>query len=114
VTIKSEWGMCCPRCGEDDELFVTVTVEARLVADLGTDPEGHQEWDDASRCRCGRCGWAGLVATTKGMSAVPEVPASIASMADDALGRFLRLCAGEPMPMGRAAIWEAAKRLGAK
>jgi hypothetical protein len=113
VTINSEWGMLCPRCGRDDELFVTITVEAKLVAGLGTETEGDHEWDDASRCRCA-CGWAGLVATTKGMSAVPEVPASIASMADDALGRFLRLCAGEPMPMGRAAIWEAAKRLGAK
>lgn len=64
MSVKTEWNMCCPSCGEDDEIDITAQISVRLFSD-GTDPDasrnGDLEWDDTSTASCG-CGFSGTVA----------------------------------------------------
>lgn len=55
-TVKSEWSMCCPNCGKDDELEISCMIWVQLVPD-GTDTVTQDnEWDDSSPCQCDACG----------------------------------------------------------
>ena len=49
------FGLCCPACGQTDELRIMITTLARLTAD-GSEPEGDHEWEDTSYCDCPECG----------------------------------------------------------
>lgn len=60
MSVRDEWGMACPACGEDDGLIIVARVECRLWPD-GTEAEGGHEWEGSSPCRCD-CGWTGKVA----------------------------------------------------
>jgi hypothetical protein len=68
TTVKEEWGMCCPSCGEDHSLDITAQVCVRLCPD-GTDTaipdNANHEWDDTSPVSCANCGWSGKVADTR-------------------------------------------------
>jgi hypothetical protein len=63
-TVTSEYGMCCPKCGEDDRIHICATVWVKLYDD-GTDlPEsgdGDTEWTDESPCKCNHCDQTGNV-----------------------------------------------------
>jgi hypothetical protein len=65
-TVKEVWEMACPKCGQDDQLDIVVTLFARLLPN-GTDPDqagdenGDHEWDENSTCACRHCGWCGIV-----------------------------------------------------
>ena len=58
--LKDVFGLCCPACGQTDELCIMITTLARVTAD-GSDPDGDHEWDDTSYCHCPECGHAGVV-----------------------------------------------------
>lgn len=64
-------GMCCPDCGNEDELLIAATMFVS-VRDDGTDPyvgtfEDHsQDWDDNSACKCPECQHVGTVGEFKG------------------------------------------------
>ena len=63
-TVKSEWEMACPKCGEDHGIDICAHIWVRLSAD-GTDPyeaaNQHHDWDDNSDAVCNSCGHAGAV-----------------------------------------------------
>jgi hypothetical protein len=56
--------MACPNCGRDDQLDVTMLIDARLTPD-GDDideADNHDhEWDRDAWCKCGACGHLGHV-----------------------------------------------------
>lgn len=62
-TVIEEWGLCCPNCGRDDMINITIktTFEVRLTPH-GTDgdPLDH-EWDDDSDCTCSACNHSGKI-----------------------------------------------------
>lgn len=64
-------GMCCPDCGNEDELLIAATMFVS-VKDDGTDPyassvgDYSQDWDDTSTCRCPECNHVGTVGEFKG------------------------------------------------
>jgi hypothetical protein len=64
MSVKTEWAMACPKCGSDEYIDVAAVVWVRLTED-GTDADqpdnGNHEWDDDSRCTCGKCGHNGTV-----------------------------------------------------
>ena len=56
----------CPKCEDDDHLYVTIKVDVRLMQDnddnIQTDYEGgDHEWDGDSPMCCSACGWNGTV-----------------------------------------------------
>ena len=55
-------GIRCPRCGNEDRLFIAATVLAD-VTDDGADIARHtdMEWNDDSSARCPDCGEAGVL-----------------------------------------------------
>lgn len=61
-TVRSFWKMACPKCGNDEQLDITATVEVRLTPD-GTDADesfdGSHEWGEESPCVCRACGFVG-------------------------------------------------------
>ena len=59
-TVRTEWGLECPACKQDDGLMVVVQAWADLSAD-GTEVIGDHEWDDESFMRCAHCGHSGRV-----------------------------------------------------
>ena len=77
--LKDVFGLCCPACGQTDELRIMITTLASVTAD-GAEAVGDDEWDDTSYCRCPECGHAGVVAdfdqstseAERKASAVPE------------------------------------------
>lgn len=64
-------GMCCPDCGNEDELLIAATMLVS-VKDDGTDPYARsvrdysQDWDDNSACECPECQHVGTVGEFKG------------------------------------------------
>ena len=56
-SVRSEWRMACPSCGDDDGLKVAVRAWAALLPQ-GTEIYGDHEWDALSDCICA-CGWEG-------------------------------------------------------
>ena len=59
-TVRSYWGMECPRCNSDDDLIITASFRVKLVKDGTEDAcEGH-EWSDESPTYC-NCGFMGQV-----------------------------------------------------
>jgi hypothetical protein len=68
MSVRKEWGMCCPKCGDDSEIDITATVSVRLVPD-GTDADlsqdGSHEWESNSPASCEGCGFSGTVASFK-------------------------------------------------
>lgn len=63
-TVRENHGICCPKCGSDDQIDVCANVWVRLC-DNGTDAyeseNGDQEWDDDSPCSCNVCDYDGTV-----------------------------------------------------
>lgn len=63
-TVRDSHGICCPKCGSDDQIDVCASVWVRLCDD-GTDAyeseNGDQEWDDNSPCSCHVCDYYGTV-----------------------------------------------------
>jgi hypothetical protein len=70
TSVRNTFGLCCPECGDDQELLVEVTTTVRILAD-GTDPCGDTSWNGASHIRCDGCGHSGTVEgfTVKGRPA---------------------------------------------
>lgn len=72
MSVFEAHGMCCPRCGKDEHLDVTASVDVRLTP-LGSDAElafdGSHQWDDNSVAACLHCDWSGLVGATR----IPDV-----------------------------------------
>jgi hypothetical protein len=68
VGIKDEWQMECPKCHDDESLYIeaTVQMDVRLCKD-GTDDDGDGDrvWDDDSGADCRKCGWVGTVREMK-------------------------------------------------
>ena len=68
MSIRDEWEMQCPHCGDDEHLYIEalVPMEVRLCED-GTDDngEGDREWDEMSGASCHKCNWHGTVADMK-------------------------------------------------
>jgi hypothetical protein len=64
MSVKNEWHMACPACGDDDQMDIGATVYVRLSVD-GTDlmaaANGDHEWDGDSTALCCACGHAGTV-----------------------------------------------------
>lgn len=57
-TVRKTFGLCCPKCGEDDHLMVEITTMARLHYD-GTEIVGDDVWGQDSTCGCTDCNtWA--------------------------------------------------------
>jgi hypothetical protein len=56
--------LCCPKCGDTDQIDVSAFIWARVTRD-GTDPnlskDGDHEWGDDSPARCAACGHSGKV-----------------------------------------------------
>lgn len=71
MSVSEEWNMICPQCGDDEELYVTFTGEAKLFPN-GTEDDGDHEWDSRSKCRCG-CGWEGTVKDCETAYAATEI-----------------------------------------
>ena len=63
TTVRTQWGMVCPRCGKDDRLEIAVTMWAALDADGTTEDaeDVSHDWYGGSGCRCAACNWVGLV-----------------------------------------------------
>jgi predicted RNA-binding Zn-ribbon protein involved in translation (DUF1610 family) len=59
--LKTAFDLACPACGQAEELLIDIRALARVSA-YGSEPEGDQEWDRASYCRCPDCGHAATVA----------------------------------------------------
>lgn len=59
--LRDVFDLCCPACGQADELIILITTLARVTPD-GSEPEGDHEWDDTSYCRCPDCAHTGTVA----------------------------------------------------
>lgn len=64
MSVKSEYDMQCPVCGDDDNLSVEVKIMAKMLGDGSTDADGDQDWDDDSLCQC-ECGYHGRVSDFK-------------------------------------------------
>lgn len=65
-TVKENWDMTCPGCGEDCAINVVALVTVRLTHD-GTDiTDGNHEWDDKSDASCELCHFHGNVSNFKG------------------------------------------------
>lgn len=60
-TLQDAFGMCCPACGNDQLLQVTITCTA-LLSINGTEDLGDHDWDAGSDCECPDCGHAAKVA----------------------------------------------------
>jgi hypothetical protein len=64
MSVKNEWNMDCPACGDDAQIDIGATVYVRLCVD-GTDiaaaENGNHEWNDDSTALCCGCGHAGTV-----------------------------------------------------
>jgi uncharacterized protein (DUF983 family) len=64
-TVRNAWHMCCPQCGEDASLDITVKMDVRLTfcgTDANASADSSHEWNDASACICRNCGCEGTVA----------------------------------------------------
>lgn len=68
TTVRSEWQMCCPHCGDDTQLDIAAIIDVRLNAH-GTDPDeasdGSHIWDNESQVMCATCNWSGIVEDCK-------------------------------------------------
>lgn len=64
MSVRDEWNMACPNCGDDEDLHIVFTGECRLFPD-GTEDDGDHEWEGKSACRCGICDWTGTVADAR-------------------------------------------------
>lgn len=64
-TVKSEYGVQCPKCGLSNSLVVTVTVEARYTASGLDCIDYDYQYDDSAETRCIDCEWAGTLADCK-------------------------------------------------
>ncbi len=57
-SVRENFGLCCPRCGDDDRLMVEIRTMARLRRD-GTETVGDHAWGLDSACGCTDCDyWA--------------------------------------------------------
>jgi hypothetical protein len=62
-------GMKCPTCGSFGRFAVEIVIRGTVwMEDDGWDepPRDGGEWDDASYCQCGECGFTGVVKDFKG------------------------------------------------
>lgn len=108
MSVKSEWGMCCPHCKEDDGLSVQIKIVAMAkLSRFGTDFDGaDHEWNDDSACECD-CGFSGKVRDFKD-------PAKCAPPAIDPMMAALRdLLQAMESPRSRkaTAAWTTARKL---
>ncbi len=61
ATVKEIWGMCCPKCKQDDRIMVQVHMMVQLMP-TGTDlDDGDHEWDSESVAECQACGYRSRV-----------------------------------------------------
>ena len=61
ITVSTEWGLACPKCKEDQDLYIDVTIAVSLSVS-GTDDSGSShEWDDDNAICCTACGCSGTV-----------------------------------------------------
>lgn len=58
--MPSWYPLKCPVCSQTDSFDVVVSTWAELHED-GTEVYGDHEWDDESTCKCGDCGYIGVV-----------------------------------------------------
>lgn len=65
-TVKDEWEMACPNCGDCLRIDICANIWVRLCVD-GTDPyeadNQEHEWAETSAAHCGTCGHDGTVAS---------------------------------------------------
>ena len=62
TTVSEEWGMSCPKCTKDDQIFVSGRVELLVTPDGTEDTcSKFHEWDDNSYAHCGYCFYDGKV-----------------------------------------------------
>ena len=63
-TVRDEWAMICPKCGNDEQIDVLASCYVRLTPD-GTDADashdGEHAWSTASAAKCCACGHTGIV-----------------------------------------------------
>lgn len=68
-TVKEEWEMACPKCGQDHAIDICANIWVRLFPD-GTDPyeaaNQHHDWDEHNDAVCNACGFSGTVGDFKG------------------------------------------------
>lgn len=55
-TVRETFGLCCPKCRQDDRLMVQITNTAKLHGD-GTEAVGDDEWSIDSPCGCTDCNY---------------------------------------------------------
>lgn len=53
--------LACPECGYRDGFVIAYSTMGVFSHDGEIEQTGHQEWDDASYCRCTDCGHNGTV-----------------------------------------------------
>lgn len=60
MSLRDEYGMACPGCGQDESIHIVATVWAELTPEgIG---EAHDfEWDGDSICTCPQCSTIGRV-----------------------------------------------------
>jgi len=65
-SVKENWKMACPKCGDCSRIDISANIWVRLFSD-GTDPyeaiNQIHEWSDGSPAFCGTCDHRGTVAT---------------------------------------------------
>ena len=58
ATVKDTHGLCCPKCGSDDRIKVSITTWAVLLPE-GSEQEGDHEWSYKSPAFCTECEFSG-------------------------------------------------------
>ena len=53
-SLRSEYEMACPQCGQAETLSIEIVCTATLSID-GTEANGDHYWDEASSCSCDVC-----------------------------------------------------------
>jgi hypothetical protein len=53
--------VCCPKCGQNDRLFIHASITAEVTddgAEVAPSPRGDIEWDRNSATECAGCGYS--------------------------------------------------------
>ena len=58
-TVRSNWNMDCPKCGEDTDLLILALSTVRLLPDGTEDVGGGVDWSGNSSMLCRACGFPG-------------------------------------------------------
>lgn len=58
-TLK-DYNLCCPNCGKDSDLRVSMSVRARITDNGPEELDTGWDWTDDHAAYCGDCNWSGV------------------------------------------------------